>query len=99
MSDYVLAAIDGSHYAESVCDYAVWAATALSAPLRFLHTVDNHTQVAEPDLTGHLGLGTREHLLEQLSDIEEQRGKLARQILDRFFLYRFPGIEHIGHEA
>ena len=33
MSDYVLAAIDGSHYAESVCDYAVWAATALSAPL------------------------------------------------------------------
>ena len=37
------------------------------------------TQVAEPDLTGHLGLGTREHLLEQLSDIEEQRGKLARQ--------------------
>ena len=36
MSDYVLAAIDGSHYAESVCDYAVWAATALSAPLRFL---------------------------------------------------------------
>ncbi len=79
MSDYVLAAIDGSHYAESVCDYAVWAATALSAPLRFLHTVDNHTQVAEPDLTGHLGLGTREHLLEQLSDIEEQRGKLARQ--------------------
>jgi nucleotide-binding universal stress UspA family protein len=79
MSDYVLAAIDGSHYSESVCDYAVWAATALSAPLRFLHTVDNHAQVAEPDLTGHLGLGTREHLLEQLSDIEEQRGKLARE--------------------
>ncbi len=79
MSDYVLAAIDGSHYSESVCDYAVWAATALWAPLRFLHTVDNHAQVAEPDLTGHLGLGTREHLLEQLSDIEEQRGKLARE--------------------
>lgn len=79
MSDYVLAAIDGSHYSESVCDYSAWAATALSAPLCFLHTVDNHAQVAEPDLTGNLGLGTREHLLEQLSEIEEQRGKLARE--------------------
>ncbi|HCA01040.1 universal stress protein [Vreelandella alkaliphila] len=79
MSDRVFAAIDGSQYSESICDYAVWAAKALGAPLSFIHTLDNHSLVAEPDLTGHLGLGTREHLLEKLSDIEEQRAKVARE--------------------
>ncbi len=79
MSDRVLAAIDGSQYSESVCDYATWAAKALDAPLSFIYVLDNHAQVAEPDLTGNLGLGTREHLLEQLSDIEEQRAKVARK--------------------
>lgn len=79
MSDRVFAAIDGSQYSESICDYAVWAAKALGAPLSFIHTLDNHAQVAEPDLTGNLGLGTREHLLEKLSDIEEQRAKVARE--------------------
>jgi len=79
MTERVLAAIDGSQYSESICDYAVWAAKALDAPLSFIHTLDNHPQVAEPDLTGNLGLGTREHLLEKLSDIEEQRAKVARE--------------------
>jgi nucleotide-binding universal stress UspA family protein len=79
MSDRVLAAIDSSQFSEGVCDYAAWAAKALNAPLSFIHTVDNHAQVAEPDLTGNLGLGTREHLLEQLSDIEEQHAKVSRE--------------------
>lgn len=79
MSDCVLAAIDGSQYSESVCDYAAWAAKALDAPLSFIHILDNHSQIAEPDLTGNLGLGTREHLLEKLSDLEEQRAKVARE--------------------
>lgn len=79
MSDCVLAAIDGSQFSEGVCDYAAWAATALGAPLCILHSIDNHAQIAEPDLTGNLGLGTREHLLEQLTDVEEQRAKAARK--------------------
>ncbi|RUR26736.1 universal stress protein [Vreelandella andesensis] len=79
MTERVLAAIDGSQYSASICDYAVWAAKALDAPLSFIHTLDNHPQVAEPDLTGNLGLGTREHLLEKLSNIEEQRAKVSRE--------------------
>ena len=67
MSDRVLAAIDSSQFSEGVCDYAAWAAQALDA------------QVAEPDLTGNLGLGTREHLLEKLSAIEEQHAKVSRE--------------------
>lgn len=78
MSDCVLAAIDSSQFSEGVCDYAAWAAKALNAPLSFIHTVDNHAQVAEPDLTGNLGFGTREHLLEKLSGIEEQHAKISR---------------------
>ncbi len=80
MSDRVLAAIDSSQFSEGVCDYAAWAAKALNAPLSFIHTVDNHhAQVTEPDLTGNLGLGTREHLLEKLSGIEEQHAKVSRE--------------------
>lgn len=79
MSDCVLAAIDGSQFSEGVCDYAAWAAKALNAPLCFIHTVDNHARIAEPDLTGNVGLGTREHLLETLSEIEEQHAKVSRK--------------------
>ncbi|SER80700.1 Nucleotide-binding universal stress protein, UspA family [Vreelandella subterranea] len=79
MSDRVLAAIDSSQFSEGVCDYAAWAAKALDAPLAFIHVLDNRPQVSEPDLTGNLGLGTREHLLEKLSDVEEQHAKLARE--------------------
>lgn len=79
MTDQVLAAIDRSQFSAGVCDYAVWAAKRLEAPLSFMHVIDNHPQTSEPDLTGNLGLGTREHLLEKLSDIEEQHAKLARE--------------------
>ncbi|MWJ29234.1 universal stress protein [Halomonas sp. ZH2S] len=79
MSDQVLAAIDGSPYAEGVCDYAAWACLALEAPLTFIHVVDNHPQISEPDLSGNVGLGTREHLLEKLSELEEQRAKVTRE--------------------
>lgn len=75
MSDRVLAAIDSSQFSEGVCDYAVWAAKALNAPLSFIHTVDNHAQLAEPDLTGNLGLGTREHLLENFLTLKSSTQK------------------------
>jgi nucleotide-binding universal stress UspA family protein len=79
MTDQVMAAIDGSKFSEGVCDYAAWASLALSAPLTFLHVVDNHPQTAEPDLSGNIGLGSREHLLEELSQLDEQRAKIAQE--------------------
>ncbi len=79
MTDQVMAAIDGSHFAEGVCDYAAWASQALEAPLTFLHVVDNHPQTAEADLSGNIGLGSREHLLEELSQLDEQRAKVAQE--------------------
>jgi len=79
MTEQVMAAIDGSRFSEGVCDYAAWASRALEAPLTFLHVVDNHPQVAEADLSGSIGLGAREHLLEELSQLDEQRAKVAQE--------------------
>ncbi|MBS9402859.1 universal stress protein [Halomonas sp. TRM85114] len=79
MTDQVMAAIDGSQFSEGVSDYAAWASQALDAPLTLLHVVDNHPQTAEADLSGNIGLGSREHLLEELSQLDEQRAKVAQE--------------------
>ncbi|HYW13454.1 MAG TPA: universal stress protein [Longimicrobium sp.] len=72
----VLACIDGSRSAEAVCDYAAWASLRLEAPLTFLHVLDQPRQPAA-DLSGTIGLGTREHLLEELASLDEKRGRVA----------------------
>ncbi|WP_027961374.1 universal stress protein [Halomonas halodenitrificans] len=79
MTEQVMAAIDGSKFSEGVCDYAAWASLALGAPLTFLHVNDNHPQVAETDLSGNIGLGSREHLLEELAQLEEKRAKVTQE--------------------
>ncbi|MGQ7245894.1 universal stress protein [Halomonas sp. V046] len=79
MTEQVMAAIDGSQFSEGVCDYAAWASAALAAPLTFLHVVDNHPQTAEADLSGTIGLGSREHLLEELASLDERRAKIAQE--------------------
>ncbi|RUR26727.1 universal stress protein [Vreelandella andesensis] len=80
MTEQVLAAIDGSHYAEGVCDYAAWASLALKAPLSFVHVVDNHSQVPdEQNLSGNLRFGARERLMKELSELDEQRAKVNRE--------------------
>ncbi|MFC7366954.1 universal stress protein [Vreelandella zhaodongensis] len=80
MTEQVLAAIDGSQYAEGVCDYAAWASLALSAPLSFVHVVDNHSQVPEErNLSGNLRFGARERLMKELSELDEKRAKVNRE--------------------
>lgn len=80
MSEHVFAAIDGSQFSEGVCDYTAWASLALSAPLSFVHAIDNHSQVPdEQNLSGNLHFGAREHLMEELSALDEQRAKLNRE--------------------
>lgn len=76
----VLAALDPSPYAASVATHAAWAAVRLGAPLELLHAIDHpHGKPATTDLSGNLALGAREHLLDQLASVDEQRGKLAQQ--------------------
>jgi len=76
----VIACIDGvGESAESICDAASWACLRLDAPLKLLHVLDKSQYPTETDLTGSIGLGAREALLEELAALDEQRGKLARE--------------------
>lgn len=74
---HVMACIDASPSAVAVCDYAAWASLRLDAPLCFLHVLDHQRYPASPDLSGSIGLGTRENLLDDLAALDEKRGRLA----------------------
>ena len=75
----VLACIDGSTYSPAVCDAATWAAARMGAPLLFLHVLAKEQGAAPVDLSGNIGLGAQESLLEELAALDEKRGKLARE--------------------
>ena len=76
----VLACIDGSKLSESVCDYAVWIAQRVGAPLKLLNTIDHHHETtSHTDLSGNLGVDSREHLLEEIANEEQRQSKLRMQ--------------------
>lgn len=73
----VMACIDGSPSAPAVCDYAAWARLRLDCPLSFLHVLDENRYPTSSNLSGNIGLGSREHLLEELAELDARRSKLA----------------------
>ncbi|MEH6388206.1 MAG: universal stress protein [Pseudomonas profundi] len=75
----VLACIDGSRSAGAVCDYAAWASLQLAAPLTLMHVLDHTHAPQVTDLSGNIGLGSREHLLNELAELDARRGKLMRE--------------------
>ncbi|KFL37439.1 universal stress protein [Arenimonas donghaensis] len=76
----VLAALDPSVYADSVSDHAAWAASRLQAPLELVHVIERrHGAAAGTNLSGSLSLGAQEHLLQELADLDEQRGRVDQQ--------------------
>ncbi len=75
----VMACIDGSRAATAVCDYAAWASRRLRARLTFIHVLDKSQYPVDGNLSGNIGLGSRESLLEELTALDEKRGKLARE--------------------
>lgn len=82
----VIACIDASRIAPAVCDYAAWASLRLEAPLELLHVLPRTGQTTAADLSGSIGLGSQEYLLQELADLDEKRGRLAleqgRYLLD-----------------
>nr|MDQ3335507.1 universal stress protein [Myxococcota bacterium] len=76
----IIACVDRQVDLPTVCDHAVWAARRLGGPLEFLHVLDRHPERApRVDMTGSIGLGTQESLLDELSDLDMQRSKLAQE--------------------
>jgi len=77
----VLACVDDSPYAEAVCDFAAWGAVRMDAPLSLLHVLDatSGNVPGEQNLTGTIGFGSRERLLEELASLDEKRARLAME--------------------
>ncbi len=76
----VLTCIDGSALTEAVCDYAAWIAQRVDVPLKLLHTIDHHPETATmSDLSGNIGLDSRDELLEEITLLDQQRIKLRLQ--------------------
>lgn len=76
----LLACIDLSRYAPSVCDHAAWVATRLNGSVELLHILQRKDSLtARQDLSGALGLGAKSSLMEELVHIEEVEAKLAKE--------------------
>jgi nucleotide-binding universal stress UspA family protein len=72
----IIACIDGSRTAISVCAAAAWSQQQLDAPLELLHVLEKTDYPAEANLSGNIGLWSREHLLEELAELDNKRSKL-----------------------
>ena len=76
----LLACIDLSQYAPSVCDHAAWVATRLGASVELLHVIQRKdSMAARHDLSGALGLAAKSTLMEELVSIEEAEARLAKE--------------------
>jgi len=74
---HILACIDASAYANSVCDLAAWASRRLELPVELLHVVQRRDAVAaRHDLSGAIGLGVKTNLMDELVRLEESDAKL-----------------------
>ena len=73
---HVLACIDGSAVTESVCDYAAWYARRLDISVGLLHVSDVAASIRR-DLSGAIGMNSRQYLLNELSQLDEQRAKVV----------------------
>ena len=83
----IVAFIDGSVYAQSVCDHAAWAASRLGGPVEIVHVLGRRDVASAPaDLSGNLDANTQESLLTELAALDAQKAKLGlkrgRLILD-----------------
>lgn len=76
----VIACVDGSNLTKAVCDYAAWMANQLHSPLTLLHSINHHQETSKTsDLSGNIGLGSQEHLMQQITELEQQQSKLKLQ--------------------
>lgn len=80
LDNKVLACVDQSPFADTVTDYAAWAAERMGAPLELLHVIDRHPETAHSDdHSGAIGPNAQESLLQQLTAEDEARSKAARE--------------------
>lgn len=76
----IIAFIDGSGYAQSVCDHAGWVASHGDSSLLLLHVLGRREAITDnADLSGSIGLGARSALLEELAELDGQKARLVNK--------------------
>lgn len=75
----VIALVDGSAYSESVCHHTAWIAARNDWKVKLYHVMGRRDAVDKQDLSGAIRLGARTRLLEQLSELDAERAKLAHE--------------------
>lgn len=75
----LIALVDGSAYAESVCHHATWIAKRSDWTVKVYHVMGRRDAVEKQDLSGAIRLGARTALLQQLSELDATRAKLAHE--------------------
>ncbi len=78
-SPVILACTDGSRYADSVYDHALWAARQLEGSVQVLHLIDvPHGRGIAANLSGAIGIDTRHRLKADLIALEEAQAQVAQ---------------------
>jgi nucleotide-binding universal stress UspA family protein len=95
----ILAFIDGSVYAESVCRLSAWAAVRMNASVEIAHVLGRR-MAGTFDLSGSLEMNQRAALLDEYARLDEQHAKLAqakgRALLDTArTIVAASGAEHV----
>lgn len=76
----ILGLIDGSPYAQSVCDHIAWIAGKTDVTVELLHLIGRRDLASEPvNLSGNIGLGARTAPLEELAELDAQKAKVAHK--------------------
>lgn len=73
----IIACIDGSPMTLATCEASAWVASKINAPLVLLHALDKTTRPVVSELSGQIGLGSQEELLNELAKLDEARSKVA----------------------
>lgn len=76
MTQKIIALVDGSAYAASVCDHAAWVSGRTGAAVELLHVLGRR-EGGPQDLSGAIRLGARTALLEELAALDATRAKLV----------------------
>lgn len=103
MTRKLVALVDASAYARSVCDHAAWIASRTDLSVELLHVLGRReTGGGGGDLSGQIALGARSSLLKNLTELDERRAKLStergRAILeDARAIVRAAGVEASEH--
>lgn len=74
----ILACTDGSPYANSIYQYAAWAALKVDAGVLVLHVIEREEAGKPSDLTGKLGFDASAELMEELVSLDEAHARVAR---------------------